>query len=50
MGYKILGFIVWKAVRYYLAQKAPPRRVVAAGIVTVMVVALAASGAKRASD
>jgi hypothetical protein len=51
MGYKILGFIVWKAVRFYVSKRVPTRRLAAAGFVIVALVALAAGGAaKRASD
>ena len=51
MLYKLLGVVVWKAVRFYVSQKVSRRHITAAGIVIVALVALAAGGAsKRASD
>ena len=50
MFYKLLGFFVWKAVRFYVSKNVPTRRIAAAGFVAVALVALLAGGAKRGGD
>ena len=53
MGYKILGYVVWNGGRIYLRRRyshLPSRRVALIGLVGVIVLSLAATGAKRASD
>ena len=47
MGYKILGFLVWKGVGVIVRRNLPSRRVVAFAFVAGAVIALAAAGAKR---
>ena len=49
-GYKLLGFIVWRGGKWYVARKLPSARVVAAAALgTVSAVAAAALIARRAS-
>ena len=47
MLYKLLGIFVWKAVRFYVSQKVDTRRLAAAGVVAVALVALAGGGAAK---
>jgi hypothetical protein len=51
MAYKILGFLVWKGAKLYLARRygrfVPSRKVASAGLVAVAVTALAVAAARR---
>ena len=51
MGYKILGFVVWQAARWYarrrVGQMLPSRRVATAALVASVVVGVAVVTAKR---
>lgn len=53
MGYKILGFAVWKAARWYtrrrVAAMVPSRRVLAGALVVSAVGAVAIAAAQRDS-
>jgi hypothetical protein len=49
-GYKLLGFVVWRAGKWYAARKLPSARVAAAAALgTVSAVGAAALIARRAS-
>ena len=51
MGYKFLGYAVWKGTKWYMRRhRARSAKVAAAGVVGVAVVALAVAGARRASS
>lgn len=54
MGYKILGFVVWRAARWYtrrrVAAMVPSRRVLVAALVVSAVGAVAVATAQRDSD
>ena len=51
MFYKLLGLLTWKAVRYYLRNNVPTRKIAAAAIVgTVGVVAISAARKGRESE
>jgi len=54
MGYKLLGFVVWKGARWYLNRRVravghvlPSRRVGSVLLVAVAIGGLAAAGARR---
>jgi hypothetical protein len=47
MFYKAIGFLVWKAAKFYVGQKLPARKVLLGGTVAVGVATLVAVGAKR---
>jgi hypothetical protein len=47
MFYKAIGFVVWKAAKFYVGQKLPPRKAMIGGAVAVGVATLVAVGAKR---
>jgi hypothetical protein len=51
MGYKILGFVVWKGIKLVAKRKygayVPSRQVTLAGLVAVLVVGAAVAAAKR---
>jgi len=53
MGYKILGFTVWRGAKWYLHRRygrwVPSRKLVAAGVVAAAVASVIAVGAKRDS-
>jgi hypothetical protein len=53
MGYKLLGFVVWRAAKWYVRRSygryLPSRRVVAAGAVSAIVLALAFAGRRQAT-
>ena len=52
---RVLGFVVWRGVKWYVRRRVahgapvalPSKRVVAAGVVGLAVVALAAEGVRR---
>ena len=46
MGYRILGFAVWKGARWYVARKYPWLRPVATGALVAGVLAVAAAKAR----
>ena len=53
MLYKVLGFAVWKAAKWYVGRRAPSRRWLVAGGAVAMAAAAAsvvAAGAKRDSS
>ena len=51
MFYKAIGFLVWKAVRYYASQKLPSRKLLVGGALALGVATLVAAGAtKRNGD
>jgi hypothetical protein len=50
MFYKAIGFLVWKAARFYVSQKLPPRKLLLGGGVALAVATLVAVGAKRNGD
>jgi len=51
MFYKAIGFLVWKAAKFYVGQKLPTRKVLVGGAVALGVATLVALGAgKRDSD
>jgi hypothetical protein len=51
MGYKILGFAVWKGAKWYLGRRYPKARPVALGaVVALTVVTIAAKQARSARD
>jgi hypothetical protein len=47
MFYKAIGFLVWKAAKFYVGQKLSARKVLVGGTVAVGVATLVAVGAKR---
>ena len=51
MGYKILGFVVWKGAQWYVRRRVgrmmPSRRVASAALVTGVVATIALVAAKR---
>jgi hypothetical protein len=51
MLYRLLGFVVWQGGKWYLRRRAsaalPSKRVAAAGLVGLGVVALAVEGVRR---
>ena len=53
MAYKLLGMAVWKGAKWYLrrtyAHLVPSRRVALAGLVALVVAALAVVGRKQAA-
>lgn len=54
MGYKLLGFVVWKGARFYLKRKlassGPSRPVLAAGVVGATVAVLVVAQSRRDSS
>ena len=51
MFYKAIGFLVWKAVTFYVSQKLPRRKLLVGGGVALAVATLVAVGAtKRNGD
>ena len=50
MFYKAIGFLVWKAVRFYASQKLPPRKLLLGGAAALSVATLVAAGTKRSED
>jgi hypothetical protein len=52
MGYKLLGFVVWRAGRWYLHRRfAGAQRKLAVGVVTALVVGgVVAAGRSRAAQ
>ncbi len=55
MGYKILGFVVWRGARWYVRRRAsqlvPSRRVASAAIVAAaVIVAASVAGRRREAD
>jgi hypothetical protein len=50
MFYKAIGFVVWKAAKFYVSSKLPPRKLVVGGAVALAVATLVAVGAKRDGD
>ena len=47
MFYKAIGFVVWKAAKFYVSSKLPPRKLLVGGAVALGVATLVAVGAKR---
>jgi len=45
--YRLLGFVVWRAVKWYLHEKLPSRRRILASIVVAFASALAAGALLR---
>jgi hypothetical protein len=54
MAYKLLGFAVWKGVRWYVSRRygrlIPSRRVLAGALVVSAVSAMALAASRRASE
>jgi hypothetical protein len=50
MFYKAIGFVVWKAAKFYASQKLPPRKLLVGAGVALAVATLVAAGAKRNAD
>jgi hypothetical protein len=51
MFYKAIGFLVWKAARFYVSSKLPPRKLLAGGALALGAATLvAAVSAKRNDD
>jgi hypothetical protein len=51
MFYKAIGFLVWKAARFYVSNKLPPRKVLAGGVLALAAATLVATvSAKRNGD
>jgi hypothetical protein len=50
VGYKILGFLIWKVVKFYLRNRLSSRQLTALGVVAVALTALAVAGAKRGQE
>jgi len=50
MFYKVIGFLVWKAAKFYVAQKLPARKVLVGGTVALGVATLVGVGAARDSS
>jgi hypothetical protein len=51
MFYKAIGFLVWKAAKFYASQKLPPRKLMVGGALALGVATLVAVGAtKRNGD
>jgi hydrogenase/urease accessory protein HupE len=53
MGYKLLGFVVWRSARWYVGRRygkvLPSRRVALASLVGVAVLAAALAGRRNSS-
>jgi hypothetical protein len=47
MFYKAIGFVVWKAAKFYVGQKLPARKVAVAGAVALGVATMVAVGARH---
>ncbi len=47
MGYKLLGFVVWKGAKWYVKRRLPDPRVVAAGVVAVGIGVAFVAGSRR---
>jgi hypothetical protein len=47
MFYKAIGFLVWKAAKFYVSTKLPSRKLMVGGAVALGVATLVAVGAKR---
>jgi hypothetical protein len=47
MFYKAIGFLVWKAAKFYIAQKLPARKVLVGATVALGVATLLGVGAAR---
>ena len=47
MFYKLIGFLVWKAARFYVSSKLPQRKLLVGGAVALGVATLVAAGAKH---
>ena len=50
MFYKAIGFLVWKAAKFYVSTKLPSRKLMVGGAVALGVATLVAVGAKRNGD
>ena len=50
MLYKAIGFLVWKAAKFYVGQKLPSRKLLVGGGVALAVATLVGVGAKRNGD
>jgi hypothetical protein len=54
MAYKALGYVVWKATRWFLGRKyghlVPSRNVALGGLVGLLVLGAAAAAAARSGD
>ena len=50
MFYKLIGFLVWRAARFYVSSKLPTRKLLVGGAVVLGVATLVAAGAKRDSE
>jgi hypothetical protein len=50
MFYKAIGFLVWKAAKFYASQKLPPRKLLVGGAAALAVATLVAVGTKRSDD
>jgi hypothetical protein len=54
MGYKILGYAVWRGAKWFLRRKAgqvmPSRRLVSAGVVGLAVTGIAVAAARRSGS
>jgi len=48
-GYKLLGYVIWRAGKWYLRRRLPSRRVMGAGFALLAGAAAAAVLARRAS-
>jgi hypothetical protein len=51
MFYKVIGFLVWKAAKFYVSQKLPARKLLIGGALALGAATLvAAAGARRNGD
>jgi xanthosine utilization system XapX-like protein len=51
MGYKILGWTVWKGAKWYLRRRSPaPAKLALMGVAGVAVAGLAVAGVRRAAS
>lgn len=54
MGYKLLGMVVWRAAKWFLARRyghlVPSRRAAAVGLIAVAVLSLMLVGRRAAAD
>ena len=50
MFYKAIGFLVWKAAKFYVSTKLPSRKLMVGGAVALGVATLVAVGTKHHGD
>lgn len=48
--YKAIGFLVWKAAKFYVSNKLPQRKLLVGGAVALSVATLIVAGAKHDSE